>query len=835
MEEKVTRKIKHKNDDGTVTEARLGALAEDVVESDDRMFVTKKEKEALEEITNTIKVIPSVSGTLTYNGNQQSPKWRDFDPAQLDISGQISGTNAGSYTAIFTPKAGRKWADGTATPKNVVWDIRRAEIAIPSQSESLTYTGGFQNPVWVGYDVGKMFLSGETTGLNAGSYTATFTPTSNYKWSDGSVTAKEVVWEIGRAIISTVPSQSGSLTYTGAEQHPAWNGYDEKKYSISGQASGTNAGSYTAIFTPTANYKWSEGDINGRNARWSIGRATISKVPSQNGVLTYTGSAQTPKWNDYNSSQLIIGGTRTAIEEGSYTATFTPTSNYKWSDGSVTAKDVVWKIGGKVIANVPSPKSMITYNGSSQTMIWNDYDSSQLIIGGIQSATDAGTYTATFTPQKGYVWSDGTRSAREVQWTIQKMEVGVPSQRGTLTYNGNIQYPSWDNYNASYFTLSGSHSGTNAGRYVATFTPASNYKWTDGSVTAKEVVWEIGKAQGSISCEPNRLTFFKINETKHLTVTISATNDVQYSVRDGKVAYQGSYSKDPDGRYIIPIKSRGQGNTTLLLEANKDTNYTHVAVEIPITVTVADPVLGNNTPQKIQEVARNGQAANVWSVGDKIGIRINGTVGVLTLNDIYYAVIIGFDHNATIEGKNSIHFQFAKDAENKDVAFVDGHYLYVTSLEAFRMNAGDTNEGGWKSSRMRTLICQQFLNALPSEWQNIISECSKYSNNDEGNTIIHELTLTKDKIWLLSEFELHGSAGYAEGKEQEYQKQYDYYANGNSKIRYKHDNTAERCCWWLRSKAKNLHQFCNAYDQGTSFDYFNAGASYGFAPCFAVA
>lgn len=38
MEEKVTRKVRHKNDDGTVTEARLGALAEDVLESDTRMI-----------------------------------------------------------------------------------------------------------------------------------------------------------------------------------------------------------------------------------------------------------------------------------------------------------------------------------------------------------------------------------------------------------------------------------------------------------------------------------------------------------------------------------------------------------------------------------------------------------------------------------------------------------------------------------------------------------------------------------------------------------------------------------------------------------------------------
>ena len=836
MEEKVTRKVRHKNDDGTVTEARLGALAEDVLESDTRMFVTKKEKEALEEMVNTIKVIPSVSENLIYTGGQQSPQWRDFDPAQLDISGQTSGINAGTYTAVFTPKSGRKWADGTTTPKDVAWNIGRAEVAIPVQKGNLIYTGVSQNPVWTGYDVGKMFLSGETTGLNAGSYAATFTPTSNYQWPDGSVTAKTVSWMIGRSTVSTVPVQSDSLTYTGSEQHPAWNGYDEKKYSISGQTSGTNAGTYTAIFTPTSNYQWSEGDINGRNAQWSIGRATIPKVPSQNGVLSYTGSVQTPKWNDYNQNQLTIGGIWTAIEEGSYTATFTPTANYQWADGSITARNVVWKISGKVISNIPSPKSNLTYNGSSQAMTWNDYDSSQLIIGGIQSATDAGTYTATFTPQKGYVWSDGTRNAREVQWTIQKMEVSVPSQRGTLTYNGNTQYPSWDNYNMSQLTISGNQSGIDAGTYEAVFAPKSNYKFADGA-EAEIVPWRINKAPGRISCEPDRLTFSKINETKHLTVAISA-NGLRYSVIDNKVAYQGDYSKDPAGRYIVPIKSRNRGNTTLVLNANEDTNYTQATMEIPITVNVADPILGNNTPEKIQEVARSGQAANIWSVGDTVPIHIDFTMNTTSINGTYYAVIIGVDHNSSVEGSNTIHFQIGKDASGNDIAFVDSQYAGNAFDAAEFYMHDDTTLGymGWKDCHIRKTICPAFFTAFPLEWQKVITDCTKYSDNVGGkHDDVASITSTQDKIWLLSEFEIFGKCIYSNNAEQNYQKQYDYYKNGNSQKRYKHNSSNETACnWWTRSVYYGARHFCSVRTDGSATSSSRMQTC-GIAPAFIIA
>ena len=44
-----------------------------------------------------------------------------------------------------------------------------------------------------------MTLGGVTTGTDAGTYTATFTPGANYKWSDGSTGAKTVVWRIGKA------------------------------------------------------------------------------------------------------------------------------------------------------------------------------------------------------------------------------------------------------------------------------------------------------------------------------------------------------------------------------------------------------------------------------------------------------------------------------------------------------------------------------------------------------------------------------------------------------------------------------------------------------------
>ena len=121
-------------------------------------------------------------------------------------------------------------------------------------------------------------------------------------------------------------------------------------------------------------------------------------------------------------------------------------------------------------------------------------------------------------------------------------------------------------------------------------------------------------------------------------------------------------------------------------------------------------------------------------------------------------------------------------------------------------------------------------------WQNIIAACTKYSDNTGGgsNTASY-VTATSDKIWLLSEMEVQGTRSYANSAEANYQKQYDYYKNGNSKVKYQHTATTNACSWWLRSVyASNTSIFCFVSTGGSAHGDI-AYYSYGFAPGFKVA
>lgn len=81
------------------------------------------------------------------------------------------------------------------------------------------------------------------------------------------------------------------------------------------------------------------------------------------------------------------------------------------------------------IANVYSKK--LTYNGEEQTGVYlNDMYGGGSSVGTLtgHKATEAGTYTAKASLNKGYIWSDGTTEDKDIVWTIAKADRDGPRQ-----------------------------------------------------------------------------------------------------------------------------------------------------------------------------------------------------------------------------------------------------------------------------------------------------------------------------------------------------------------------------------------------------------------------
>ena len=261
---------------------------------------------------------------------------------------------------------------------------------------------------------------------------------------------------------------------------------------------------------------------------------TAKKIEIPTGkTLTYNGEEQT---GVDSKAEYRLSGTVKATNIGTYTATATlaDANNTQWSDESATAKTISWKINAKnlsgniTISNIAdqtytrsaiTPQPTVTDTARNKALTNNsDYTLSY------KDNTTVGTATITITGKGNYT---GTV---EKTFKIVKASVVVPTQNGTLTYNGSSQSPKWNNYNTNLMTIGGTTSGTNAGNYNATFTlkDKTNYQWNGGATDDKTVEWRIGQRENTISVAGKTLTY---NGKEQVLVTVSsAQGTVYYSI-----------------------------------------------------------------------------------------------------------------------------------------------------------------------------------------------------------------------------------------------------------------------------------------------------------------
>lgn len=338
------------------------------------------------------------------------------------------------------------------------------------------------------------------------------------------------------------------------------------------------------------------------------------------------------------------------------------------------------------------------------------------------------------------------------------------------------------------------------------------------------------------------LTFFSA------TITVNVDSGASVTLKKGgtTIATKTStgsavFTVTETGAYTVTATKNGQTTSGSVNVVSGTTSYS-------LTLSFVSSTLNNNEWSVIKSVSDAGQGANYWSIGDRKAVTLNGTVGKLSLSNVTtYAFIIGFNHNASVEGANRIHFQLAKTALSggTDVCLCDSSYNSTVSTTGyFSMNSSRTNSGGWASSQMRTNICGTSLSSysgtiiavIPAALRAVLKPVTKYTDNtaNGGGSTASYVTATTDYFFLLSEFEVFGSISYGNTNEKNKQAQYAYYSAGNSKIKYKHDGTSTAARWWLRSpNASYSDLFVGVYTDGTVY-YSYAGYSLGFAPGFCV-
>ena len=301
-----------------------------------------------------------------------------------------------------------------------------------------------------------------------------------------------------------------------------------------------------------------------------------------------------------------------------------------------------------------------------------------------------------------------------------------------------------------------------------------------------------------------------------------------------------------DGICLLDIPENGDWTVSAASGGMSGTSQVVTVTDVyDVSISLVSSTLNDNSWATIRAVSDIGEGANYWSVGDCKEVTLNGTVGALSLSNFTtYAFIIGFNHNAALEGDNRIHFQLAKTelSGGTDVCLCDFLCDSFSSSTAFSMNPSNTNSGGWDASFMRTEICGTDLTSydgtiiavIPDELRSTLKSATKYTDNTGNSSEAGAVTATTDFFFLLSEYEVFGTLTYANPNETSKQAQYSYYSAGNSKVKYKHDDKITASHWWLRSpRANSDTAFVIVRRDGTD-RYMAAANSYGFAPGFCV-
>ena len=582
---------------------------------------------------------------------------------------------------------------------------------------------------------------------------------------------------------------------------------------------------------------------------------TIAKLKSALGVQSPTISVIALAGTSLTCSDGTTTLTGTGSQEFSLpnTGTWTVTATY----GSKTVSQVVQVTGAlKYTVDLRiATKIEVTSNPTKTAYIVGDqFDPAGMVV----KATFEDGSTAVITDQVDYspkTMTYGTTSVvvsatiggqaytASVAVTVSRIKVSaVPTQSGTLTYNGASQSPTLSGYDATTMTLSGTQSATNAGSYTMQASLKDDkHEWPDGTTTAKTVNWSIGKKAGSFTKDKTSIQITDNKKSDTVTITREGTGAISASSNNTQVA-----TTSVSGN-VVTVTGVKSGNCVITINVAADTNHTAPASQtVNVSASLISNTLNDNSWADIKHVSDSGISDTYWNVGDYKNIHISGTVQGMSLNSTVRAFILGFDHNRSKEGWNRLQFQIGKTTSGTDIAFCDSKYSATGTSQGFKMNMAKTNSGGWNDSYCRkTLLgnsgtpnsppADSFMAALPADLRAVMKSVTKYTDNTGGGSNTADaVTATTDYLFLLSEFEVQGARTFANQYEQNYQKQYDYYKAGNSKVKYRHDATGTAVHHWCRSVFRGTEDgFCLVLNDGSA-DGGDAYGSFGLAPGFAV-
>ena len=413
--------------------------------------------------------------------------------------------------------------------------------------------------------------------------------------------------------------------------------------------------------------------------------------------------------------------------------------------------------------------------------------------------------------------------------TVNRKSVTKPTWKSNLTYTGSAQSVSstsyWNNYNTSYMTIGGTTSATNAGTYIATFTPGSNYRWADGTTSAINVNWTIDKATGSLSVNPTTVAINGNNYSSGVAVTITRAGD-------------GAISYSPTSISGLTLSLSGN---TLTIKGNGSTPVSATIITIKVAAGTNYTAPSNKTITVSAEYwswgADGGTVDAAWFAGLKNYLASHSGASIKTSSG---GAILGTTKSVTLSSAvlgtttHLIRVIGVDQDANNTVTFQTKNCL--SQYTSFGSNAV------WIGSTARSL-CQNYYNAFPGKAAiKTIRKGTCPSTNSSRNG---DVTYNDETVFLLSEREFgldsysplsvaNSSTSKAEctqGKNFAY----SYYTSNATRIMYLGDTSTSSYGYpWDRSRGYNDSGYVCRVGYGGGAGGSSYGGSGGLAPAFVI-
>ena len=314
----------------------------------------------------------------------------------------------------------------------------------------------------------------------------------------------------------------------------------------------------------------------------------------------------------------------------------------------------------------------------------------------------------------------------------------------------------------------------------------------DGQTATESVVVDDVK-QYKIS-----LSYFSatLKVTSDSGATVTATNGTK--TFSGTVPTSGVLSLTITASGTYTVTATKSGETTDPVSVAITTSGQTYSVEC----LFFNRVLSKNTWAQIAKASAAGKASQLWSVGDTKDITVGSETQTL--------VIMGFNHDDLASGGKA------------GITFGMKNLMATTR----RMNASNTNSGGFTGSEMYSWLQNTLLPALPSDLQAVLKSVNKKTSAGSQSSTINTNSM---KLFLFSEIEIFGSTTYSKAGEGS---QYSYFATAANRIKYLSNGSGSASLWWERSPFEgNSDLFCVVNSGGVAIGdnaHVAGGVCFGF-------